>query len=434
MKSRGFSGIILLLLVLVTVIAIGGYFIYSNNTNNTSVVTNQTINNPASNTPSVAITSKKATTKINDLKAPNFGNQELKNLRIDKSKIDTNSVPNLKPTKQGFSFISTANAQESSSSAVYKVKRSSLTSDQAIAIAKDWGFSEEPRKKDIRNDYEYFLEWGSYSSSEGTAVIKENFATGIYDKFDINLVWDKTGNYGLGPYHRNSLNWHKSVTSISDTPVPSIEEAKQIVTDFLKSKDLLPPGTLKFNVIKKDDLYFSGNAVSGANTVVFVERTIDGLQVIDGGVSFKPETTRLMIGLRGNTVVGLSYEESMTQIDYDSFDYFSIKEEKEAFDDLLNSKSLVGKVKVTNNFIVNGSPVQDSFDIDLDWSRNQIKDIVMKDVSLAYYRNENQTYEPVGNYYQPVYLFHTTATASGDFFTSGEQQVEMTFYVPAVKF
>ena len=425
MNKKGFAPLVAI--VLIALVFLVGYFVYSNSKKSTSSETKPTINDV------MEPSSSKGTIEITDLAPPDFEKQTLKNLKIDK--VNTTVVPKLQKAKQS-GLIRAVYAAESVEKAVYKVKRNPLTADQALALVKEWGFGDSQiTKKDIRNDYEYFLDWGELQRGTGPDdPINQRYKSGDYDLLRISLVWDKKGKYGVGPYNRSSFAWHKSTANLASNAV-SKDEASKIALDFLKSKKLLPEGKLEIVVKDKNDPSSYGvSFAGGVDKKVYINRTIDNLRVIDGGVSMRPDESRLVVGLKGNQVIDLSYEEIMTQIDFKSYDFFSIKSEKEALEDLLSSKTVAGTVRFTNTFIVNGVSTSDSFDIEIDWSRNQVKNLQVKDVSLAFYRNENHTEEPVGNYYQPVYVFSASGTVSGENFPQGEVQTEFTFYVPAVKF
>lgn len=421
MNKKGFAPI--LVIIFIALVGLVGYFVYTNSQKNTSLQI----------TPTNTAKTSRGTIEITDLVPPDFEKQTLTNFKLEKSKVNTDAVT--KPQKRS-SLIQETYAAELEEKAVYKVKRNSLTADQAIALAKEWGFEDKQiTKKDIRNDYEYFLDWGELPRGNGPEdPIYQKYKSGEYDLLWISLVWDKVGKYGVGSYHRSSLSWHKSTANIPATDI-SKEEANRIALDFLKSKNLLPEGSLKTVVIDKEDSSAYGLPLpGGVTTRVFVSRTIDDLPVIDGGVSSKPGRGRLDVSLRGNQVIALYYEEMMTQIDYQAYDFFAIKDQQEALEELLNSKNLAGTVTFTNTFLANGKEAQDSFDIDINWSGNEVKDLKIEGASLAYYRNENHTEEPAGNYYQPVYVFKGSGIVSGHSFPEGEREVDLTFFIPAIKF
>lgn len=406
---KSYTKIVLILTVVIFLIFSGAYYLL----NQINILSKPLPNN----TVPVSVQNK-GTITITNLKPPDFSNQQLANFKLDKNKINTDLFPQLQSLRP--LFISVAFADEKKELSVYQVKRNHLTATQAIELAKEWGYAGTPKKNDIRNDYEYFLQWGDNYSQEERYL-------GLIDEFDIDLVWDIQKKYGSEPYSRSSLFWQRNSVLLPDSPILSKEEAGKLALDFLKSKNLLPEGNLKTIIINKDDISFGSLSDSNSSdTLVFVERSIDGLPVIDGGISVRSDSTRLEIKIKGNNVIGIMYEEPMTNIDYTKYDLLPIKTEKQAFDDLLSSKTLAGKVRFNN------SNPQYAFEGEIDWTRNTIKGLAIKEVSLAYYRNENLTHES-GEYYQPIYVFKATGIVSGESFID-EEQTELTFYVPAVNF
>lgn len=365
-----------------------------------------------------------------DFELPNFSKQEFKNLSLDKSQVKTKgSVPTLKEIKDKskISLLAPVYAQDIGAMPVYKAMWEIESTKSAILRAAQFGFDEASiSKRDIRADYEYFLNWGifprdlPYYDEEADRKFRE----GQYDIFEISLVDDRTGKYGDTPYTRSGLGFHKPPPAGSQET--SDEEAVDTALGFLKEKNLLPPGKLKTNVLRLGEYGALGRYDTGYDRMVFIHRTIDDLPVIDGGVSFKPEVGRLGVALKGNEVIGLSYEEFMTQIDYNTKFDAPIKLPQRALEELFSLKVLAGKVWFNEDL---GPGF--AFQGEIDWSQNKLKELTIENMSIAYYRNENITNEPAGNYYQPIYIFEAGGIASGRDF-QGEEKVNLTFYVPAV--
>lgn len=286
---------------------------------------------------------------------------------------------------------------------LYKVKREIESTQSAILRAVQFGFSESSlSKRDTRGNNEYFLAWGIFTRDlpyydEGA---DRKFREGQYDIFEISLVEDRTDKYSETPYTRSSLDFHK-LPPIESKEI-SNEEAANIELDFLKEKNLLHPGNIKTVVLSRDEYGALGRYDMG------YDRIIDNLPVIDGGVSFKPNVSRLGVALKRNEVIGIGYEEFMTQIDYSMKFDAPIKSPQEALEEFLNLNVLAGKVWFNQNLAS-----QFAFQGEIDWSHNNLKEIAIENVSIAYYRNENITNGPAGNYYQPIYVFEAIGVATG---------------------
>lgn len=371
-----------------------------------------------------------ATQLPKDFGLPNFSKQELKSLSLDKSQVKTKrGIPTLEEIKDKskVSLLGQVYAQDVGVMPVYKVVREIESTQSAVARATQFGFNETSlTKRDIRADYEYFLDWGvfprdlPYYDEEADRKFRE----GAYDIFEISLVDDRTGRYLGAPYTRSYLGFHK--TPLTETKGIEDEEAVDIALAFLKEKNLLPPGKLKAVVLTQENYGALGRYDTGNDRMVFIHRTIDELPVIDGGVSFKPEVTRLGVALKNDGVIGLSYEEFMTQIDYNTEFDAPVKSPQQALEELFKLNVLAGKVwfneKLGPGFAFQG---------EIDWSQNKLKELTIENMSIAYYRNENITNEPAGNYYQPIYIFKASGIASGRDFR-GDEEVNLEFYVSAV--
>lgn len=359
---------------------------------------------------------------------PNFSKQELKNFSIKKDQVKTDSLPNLEQTKKKSKtglLIKPAHAQTVEKIPVYLIKRTELPSDGALELSSKWGFSDEPTEKNIRGEFDYSLIWGKFPRGNSPDDPETQlFNAGKYDLFEVSLVSDPEGKYTGKAYSRSSLGWHKTVSDTELTPVSEVE-AESIAIQFLRSKDLLPPGKLAAKVLTKEKHSARGRYDTGSDQIVYIHRTIDGFLIIDGGISYRPEVSRLAVALKGNQVIGLSYDEYNTQLNEAEGFLLEVKTPQQAYEELFDSKIMAGKV--SRNTLEPSNYIEQ----EIDWSKNTVKNLSVIDLSFAYYRNENITDEPAGLYYQPIFIFKATGVASGENF-QGEENIELIFYVPAV--
>jgi|GEM_PF-4694028 hypothetical protein len=358
---------------------------------------------------------------------PNFSKQTIKGLKLGSTIINISNLPDVlgittkaEPRKLlNFNLEKEALAAppEASDSGVqkmfvYAVKRNALSATDAATLAKTFaGFGTNIKTNILSEDpINYHVSDGAYTYPKNS------------DLLEIGFVNDSKGTYGGKPYQRSSLGIHYSTGYVTDQ-----SGATASALAFLNTQKLTPAGELKVEVLGKNDISMIHRYLGGFSKILYVRRYVDNFPIIDGGFGLRPEESRLALALNEeNKIIGLSYDEFTTQVDLENKSRYPIISQTQAFEKLMEGDSVSGLVRANSNF-----PKAMQFDYEVDWSKNKLKTLDINDVYLAYYRNENQTESPQGDYYLPIYVFVGQGTATGPDFTN-VASVEMRFFVPAV--
>ncbi|MEK7611689.1 MAG: hypothetical protein AAB486_04965 [Patescibacteria group bacterium] len=367
------------------------------------------------------------------LPLPNFDGQIFKNLTLDKNRVrNLVSLTNYKnlntlDARSLLKFLlrgaqayedtasESANNTDPKVMAVYAVKRDYLEATAAVELTEKFpGFGKEP-KTEIINEVPLY-----YRVAEGTFVPGAN-----NDLLEVSFVDDPNGLFNGNPYRRSTLGLHKEDGFTADQ-----EGATASAEKFLDEYGLRPPGIIRTEVLTRQDVGMTHRYLGGFEKLVYIRRFIDEMPVIDGSFNLWPEESRLGLALdKRNRVIGLSYDEFLTQIDYERKSLYPIIDRASAYEKLLSGKTISGMIKANTNL-----PKDLQFYHELDWQKNRLESLDIISVSLAYYRNENVTDSPAGDYYLPIYVFAGRGRVFGPDLPEGSVETELRFFVPALSY
>lgn len=394
------------------------------------------------------------------LPPPNFEGQILKG--VDLSKVDVTVSDSLKLRGLKVKKVSwyqkipmdevifrTAEAKDSTSSSqmmnVYAIRneRPEATDSASVtAMVKEFDFLNF-------KDFPLKVEKLEYKVGSESAYTYQGYqvAIGKTEPWDLKQINQGKYDYLRINLRSSGLNYPRGSEVFLHRQIPLTEitsDATASATSLLKERGLLPQGDLKFILVDFYPVQDRGKGgydlthfvFNDAAKVLYVRRVIEGFPVIDGDLQRYPEESRLGISFnKDNQIIGLYYQEFLTQIDFGNFSPYPVISEEEALNRVLSSKDPPGTIwrrtgKEDFNFAL--TPLVRA---PADWNKNKIMTLEIDSLEKGYYRPESFFPRSDQFYYSPIYIFNGKATVQGpDFKDLGDREFEIRLLVPALRY